>query len=169
VRQVQAIEQEASNSTTEEYAREEYTRSMAPVSSFKYYLHDNSDAFRFQLIGQLTAASLAELDGCWRTAQSCIAGRKVCLDLRGLNMIDEPARMWLKKFLSEDSAECLVTNTEFFETLRKQLGIACHPVDPPIRQQPIQRRLKGWLRSKLSRRGAMPQSDDPSFVLVRCR
>jgi hypothetical protein len=168
VRQVQAIGQVASNST-EEFTHEELTGSTATVSSLKFYLHDNADAFRFQLIGQLTEASLAELDGCWRTARSCIAGRKVCLDLRGLSVIDEPARMWLKKFVSEDGAECLVTNTEFFETLRKQLGIACHPVDPPIRSQPLKRRMRVWLKSKLSRRGTVPQSHDPSLILVRCR
>lgn len=164
VQQVQAAEQPTLESV------EKSTQSNTRAAALKYYLHDHSDAFRLQLIGALTVSSVAELDGCWRTAKSIVVRRKICLDLRGLNAIDEPARVWLKRLIAEDEAECLTATSGFSEALGKELGAVCRTVNSPARSQFLQRRFKGWVRNRLLRRGTSPQtSDDPSLVPLRCR
>jgi hypothetical protein len=52
------------------------------VSALKYYIHDGTEAFRFQLIGELREADVKELSGCWETAKSTFGSRKLVLDLR---------------------------------------------------------------------------------------
>lgn len=70
-------------------------------SSFKYYIHDSCAELRIKLIGELTHADLAELNGCWRTAKTTLANRKLVLDLRSVKFIDAPAREWLAAMLDE--------------------------------------------------------------------
>ena len=64
---------------------------------FRYYLHDSIDAFRLQLIGVLSGLDLNELTGCWATAKSSVAGRKIILDVRQLRSCDEGARDWMNE------------------------------------------------------------------------
>jgi hypothetical protein len=61
----------------------------------KYYIHDRVRVFRLQLLGSLTALDVSELDGCWKTAQSSIAGRRIHVDIRRLAAADESGREWL--------------------------------------------------------------------------
>ena len=70
-------------------------------SLFKYYIHDGMDAFRFQLLGELTEADVSELDGCWRTAKTTLGNRKLVFDLLKLKAADEPAREWLISMANE--------------------------------------------------------------------
>lgn len=70
-------------------------------SCFKYYIHDGIDACRFQLIGDLTEADIAELEGCWRTAKTMLGNRKFLLDLRGLNSVDEAGTKWVSGMAAE--------------------------------------------------------------------
>jgi hypothetical protein len=72
-------------------------------SSFKYYIHDSCAELRLKLIGELTHADIAELNGCWSTARTTLANRKLVLDLRSLKTVDEPARDWLAA-MSEQGA-----------------------------------------------------------------
>ena len=73
-------------------------------SRFKYYIHDTIDACRFQLIGELTEADVTELQGCWRTAKTTLRDRKLLLDLRGLNRLDDAGTKWLAS-MSAQGAE----------------------------------------------------------------
>jgi ABC-type transporter Mla MlaB component len=75
-------------------------------SSFKYYIHDASGALRLKLIGELKQADIAELSGCWRTARTTLAGRKLILDLRSLKMVDEAGRQWLAA-MAQEGASCV--------------------------------------------------------------
>jgi hypothetical protein len=95
----------------------------SPVSRslLRYYLHDGADAFRFELIGTLSAIDLSELDGCWRTARSSVAGRKLRLDIRQLRDVDEAGRQWLTEMITE-RAECVVS-CGFSEGLAQELGL----------------------------------------------
>lgn len=79
------------------------------ASSFKYYIHDSCAELRLKLIGEMTEADIAELKGCWRTAKTTLAKRKLVLDLRSLRMIDESARDWLAE-MSRAGACCLPEN-----------------------------------------------------------
>lgn len=61
----------------------------------RYYIHDHVRIFRLQLLGSLTAGDIGELDGCWNTAQSSVAGRRIQVDICGLLAADEAGRDWL--------------------------------------------------------------------------
>jgi len=71
------------------------------VSALKYYIHDGTEAFRFQLIGQLREMDVSELSGCWETARSTFGGRKLVLDLRELSSTDEIGKEWLLAMVRE--------------------------------------------------------------------
>ncbi len=70
-------------------------------SCFNYYIHDSTDACRFQLLGQLRADEIPELNGCWRTAKTTLGDRKLILDLQRLLSVDEEGRQWLSTMASE--------------------------------------------------------------------
>ena len=75
-------------------------------SSLKYYIHDGIDACRFQLLGEVTASDVPELRGCWRTAKTTLAKRKLILDLRALKRMDEAGSAWVTSMVAE-GAECI--------------------------------------------------------------
>lgn len=70
-------------------------------SAFKYYIHDSIEACRLQLFGELTEASLSDLDGCWRTARTTLGNRKLILDVRALSAVDDAGKRWLASIASE--------------------------------------------------------------------
>ncbi len=76
------------------------------MSALKYYIHDGTEAFRFQLIGELRDADVSELTGCWETARSTFGSRKLVLDLRELRSTDESGKEWLLAMVRE-GAVCL--------------------------------------------------------------
>src|SRR3954454_16904840 len=80
--------------------------SLPHVSALKYYIHDETEAFRFQLIGELREADVKELSGCWQTAKSTFGDRKLVLDLRQLRSTDESGKQWLLSMVRE-GAVCL--------------------------------------------------------------
>jgi hypothetical protein len=73
----------------------------------KFYIHDSAAYFRIELIGELTEIDIVELAGCWRTAKSSIAGRKLALDVRHLKAVDEAGRQWLSSMVREGA--CYIT------------------------------------------------------------
>jgi hypothetical protein len=68
---------------------------------FNYHIHDGIDAFRFQLVGELTGRHIPELSGCWRTAKTTLRKRKLILDLRGLKALDEAGTKWVTSMAAE--------------------------------------------------------------------
>jgi hypothetical protein len=70
-------------------------------SPFNYYIHDGIDAFRFQLVGELTEPHVAELSGCWRTAKTTLRKRKLILDLGALKALDEAGTKWVTSMAAE--------------------------------------------------------------------
>ncbi len=73
-------------------------------SSFKYYIHDSIEGYRFQLFGELTEADVSELEGCWRTARTTLGNRKLVIDLRGLKTADDSGKRWLLSMASEGAS-----------------------------------------------------------------
>jgi hypothetical protein len=73
----------------------------------KYYIHDQVRLFRLQLLGSLTASDLPELEGCWKTAQSSIAGRKIQVDISQLIAADERGRAWLAQMADTPNLDFL--------------------------------------------------------------
>jgi hypothetical protein len=64
-------------------------------SSFKYYIHDSVSTLRFQLIGDLQATNVTELNGSWETARTTLARRRLVLDVRQLRSADAAGDRWL--------------------------------------------------------------------------
>jgi len=69
-----------------------------------YYIHDSIDSFRLQLHGSLGAEDIKELQGCWNTAKSTLAGRKLILDITGLQQIDESGNGWIAAMAAEGAS-----------------------------------------------------------------
>ncbi|MCC6859144.1 MAG: STAS domain-containing protein [Bryobacterales bacterium] len=55
----------------------------------RIYQHDNSDAFRFHLIGPLNAHTAPELERCWFSASSVLGSRPLIVNLSEMSAIDE--------------------------------------------------------------------------------
>jgi hypothetical protein len=75
--------------------------SLVRSSSFKYYIHDSSDAFRLELQGEFTEAEVTELSGCWNTARSSVGKRNLILDLQKLRRVDDAAKRWIAEMAQE--------------------------------------------------------------------
>ena len=88
------------------------------VSALKYFIHDGTEAFRFQLIGELREMDVKELAGCWETAKSTFGSRKLVLDLQRLASTDENGKEWLLAMVRE-GAVC-VPESYFRENLADQ-------------------------------------------------
>lgn len=63
-----------------------------------YRIHDGAAQFRFELHGALASGDVAELDQCWRTAASTIAGKALVVDLTSVTAIDESGRQLLNRW-----------------------------------------------------------------------
>lgn len=55
--------------------------------ALEYYIHDGSKAFRFRLLGQLSADSARDLQLAWDTADSTIGNREVVFDVTRITEI----------------------------------------------------------------------------------
>jgi hypothetical protein len=109
------------------------------MPSFKYYIHDSTGQFRLELLGELTETGVADLTGCWHTAKSTVADRKLVLDLRGLKAVDEAGRQWLAS-MSMEGASYLPDS--FFESC-----LAAHSGNS---EGPAPARNNGFLRKLVS-------------------
>lgn len=65
------------------------------ANTLRYYIHDSTSEFRFQLIGQLNEPHVRELNCCWTTAKSSVAAKSLIFDLRELSALDDAGRQWL--------------------------------------------------------------------------
>ena len=62
----------------------------------QYYLHDDFDAFRFELAGSLSGSGVESIYQAWRTALSVITNRKLVVDITFVNKADEQGRSLLR-------------------------------------------------------------------------
>lgn len=69
-----------------------------------YYIHDSVDSFRLQLRGILGVEDIKELQGCWNTAKSTLAGRKLIVDATGLQQTDQSGNAWLAAMAAEGAS-----------------------------------------------------------------
>jgi len=68
------------------------------ADSWGYRIHDGAAQFRFELEGALASADVGELEQCWRTAASTIAGKSLVVDVTSLTSIDESGRQLLSRW-----------------------------------------------------------------------
>jgi hypothetical protein len=63
---------------------------------FRYYMHDGTTAFSFELAGRLSEDSARELQHTWRTASSLIGERTLIVDLSYVTGIDAGGQKLLR-------------------------------------------------------------------------
>jgi hypothetical protein len=97
---------EAKISSSEQQNATNRISSLARSLVFKYYIHDSVPTLRFQLIGDLRAANVRELNGSWETARTTLNNRRFLLDVNQLYSVDDDGRAWLIK-MKESGAEFL--------------------------------------------------------------
>ena len=102
-------------------------RAQVRSASFKYYIHDGVESCRLQLVGELSVAEVPELSGCWSTARTTLAKRKLLLDLQALHKVDDSGRQWIISMVSEGA----ILLPETF--LRDALGSGASSLTPPGR------------------------------------
>lgn len=62
------------------------------MSKLDYFIHDNADAFRLKITGDLAGPAVATLDQVLRTASSVLRGRMFVIDLADVRNADESGR-----------------------------------------------------------------------------
>ncbi len=70
----------------------------------QYYLHDDLDAFRFELAGSLSGEGVKSLYHAWRTARSIIGNREMIVDITFVAAADEPGRELLRLWHSNGAS-----------------------------------------------------------------
>jgi hypothetical protein len=68
------------------------------IDMLRYYMHDGSTAFSFELAGNLSREGARELEQAWRTACSVIGGRDLIIDLSFVTGLDDAGRELLNKW-----------------------------------------------------------------------
>src|SRR5579862_5218568 len=63
---------------------------------FRYYMHDGTTAFSFELAGRLSGNSTRELLQAWHTASSVIGDRSLIVDLSYVTGIDASGQKLLR-------------------------------------------------------------------------
>ncbi len=76
------------------------SRSHRPTA-FRYYIHDTAEGYVLELKGPVTESAVLELSCCWQTAKPTLKNRKVTLDLREVDSVDEVAKQWLASMRQE--------------------------------------------------------------------
>ena len=65
------------------------------MTNLEYYLHDEADALRIEIVGNLTGAGVSNIEHAWRTANSVLAGRHIIVGLTAVAEADDDGRRLL--------------------------------------------------------------------------
>ena len=65
------------------------------MKDLQYYLHDELDVFRIEIVGNLSGAGVASIDYAWRTAYWVLAGRPMVVGLTAVAEADDDGRALL--------------------------------------------------------------------------
>jgi len=62
------------------------------MTNLEYYLHDEADALRIEIAGDLTGAGVSSIEHALRTATSTLAGRPIFVGLTAVAEADDDGR-----------------------------------------------------------------------------
>lgn len=119
---------------------------LSELYPLRFYVHDGSASFRIELIGDIHAKDIGELEGCWRTARSSISQKPVVLDLRGLTGVSEEGHHWLTSMYQQGVS--LLAESAFSRKIAEELTGAPWPVSLQSNTS-LFSRIKGRLRRSL--------------------
>jgi len=67
-----------------------------PMTNLEYYLHDEADALRIEIAGDMTGAGVRSIQHALRTAESTLAGRPIIVGLTAVAEADDDGRGLLR-------------------------------------------------------------------------
>jgi len=62
------------------------------MTNLEYYLHDEADVLRIEIVGDLSGAGVNSIEHAWRTASSVLAGRHIVVGLTAVAEADDDGR-----------------------------------------------------------------------------
>jgi hypothetical protein len=71
---------------------------LPPMTKLKYYIHDEPDALRIEIAGDLSGAAVGSLESAWRTANSVLDRRQLIIGLSAFAEADDDGRGLLAKW-----------------------------------------------------------------------
>lgn len=121
------------------------------MSNLDFYIHDEYDALRLKIDGDLCGPGVAGLDQSWRTAHSILRGRLLIIDVVSADCADECGRDLLLSW-HRIGAKIIARSEESRAFARSTIGVPVEILVPKPR----------WLE-KLSDffAGARPASGNP--------
>jgi anti-anti-sigma regulatory factor len=84
-------------------------------------VHDRPDQISLRLEGDLSGTWVSELEDSWRAAHANLAGRRLSIDLTGVEHVDGAGR-YLLALLGLNGADLLASGTEMTELVRAVTG-----------------------------------------------
>lgn len=82
----------------------------------KITIQTEGDELRLKLEGDLAGTWVADLEECWRSARDSSAGRPACLDLTGVQRVDDAGR-YLLALIHGTGARMVATGVEMTDLL----------------------------------------------------
>ena len=65
------------------------------MTNLDYYLHDEADALRIEIVGNLSGAGVGSIEHAWRTANSVLASRDIVIGRTAAAEADDDGRRLL--------------------------------------------------------------------------
>ena len=87
----------------------------------KITVQESPGEVRLKLEGNLAGAWVTELEDCWRSAHSILAGRPLCVDLTAVEQVDRAGR-YLLALLRRNGARLVASGAVMTELVRTLSG-----------------------------------------------
>jgi hypothetical protein len=108
----------------------------------QYYLHDDPDAFRLELAGNLRGEAVEGVYYAWRTALSILRNRIATVDITFLREVDEQGRALLRLWHRKGAR--IVARSQASRALAED--IVGEPIPTPSARPGWWQRLRAFLR-----------------------
>jgi anti-anti-sigma regulatory factor len=94
-------------------------------------VHERPDQITLRLEGDLSGTWVSELEDSWRAARATLAGRRLSIDLTGVEHVDGAGR-YLLALLGLSGADLLASGTAMTELVRTVTGNWLPEQGPPL-------------------------------------
>ncbi len=112
------------------------------MKNLEYYLHDEADALRIEIVGNVSGTGVASIEHAWKTANSVLAGRHVVVGLTAAAEADDGGRVLLLD-LHRCGARIIARSTDSRTLAESIVGL---PVSMPPAKSGWRQRFSDLLR-----------------------
>lgn len=109
----------------------------------RIYLHDNSNAFRLCLFGELNTPASQELERCWRGALSIVEAGSITIDATGVTAVQEEGVSLLRR-MARSGARITVSRVTPAARLLDSLGPVIEKTGGKPRASLFERAKQFW-------------------------